>query len=58
MDREINRKIIILAVPAIISTLLLTMQMIVDTIMLGRYPPAEVSLSALGLGSTIYYLFF
>ena len=58
MDREINRKIITLAVPAIISTLLLTMQMIVDTIMLGRYPPAEVSLSALGLGSTLYYMFF
>jgi putative MATE family efflux protein len=32
--------------------------MIVDTIMLGRYPPADVSLTALGLGSIIYFMFF
>jgi putative MATE family efflux protein len=58
MHRAITKKVVILAVPAIISTLLLTLQMIVDTIMLGRYPPADISLSALGIGSVLYHLFF
>jgi putative MATE family efflux protein len=58
MDRAMYKKVIKLAGPAIISTLLLTLQMIVDTIMLGRYPPAEVSLTALGLGSILYFMFF
>ena len=58
MDSMMRKKVITLAVPAIISTLLLTFQMIADTIMLGRYPPADVSISALGLGSILYFMFF
>lgn len=58
MDREMRKRVLTLALPAIVSTLLLTFQMIVDTIMLGRYPPADVSLTALGLGSIVYFLFF
>jgi putative MATE family efflux protein len=58
MDWRLARKIIKLAIPAIISTLLFTLQMFVDTIMIGRYPPEEISLSALGLGTIILFLSF
>ncbi len=52
------KKVVNLAFPAIISTLLLSLQMIVDTIMLGRYPPPDVSLTALGLGSILSSMSF
>jgi len=58
MDKKILKRVINLALPAIVSTLLLSLQMIVDTIMLGRYPPADVSLTALGLGSILYFMSF
>lgn len=58
MDRKLLRKVLDLAVPAIIANLLFTFQMIADTVMLGRYPPADVSLTALGLGSILYFMFF
>jgi putative MATE family efflux protein len=58
MDRAIYRRVMQLALPAIVSNLLITFQIIADTIMLGRYPPADVSLSAVGLGFALYYLFF
>jgi len=58
MDRKIYQKIVKLAVPAIISNLLATFQIIADTIMLGRYPPADISLSALGVGSILLFMFF
>jgi putative MATE family efflux protein len=47
-----------LALPVIISDILMTFQIIADTIMLGRYPPADVSLSAVGLGFVLYHMFF
>ena len=58
MDRAIYRRVLELAFPAIISNLLITFQIIADTVMLGRYPPADVSLSAVGVGFALYYLFF
>jgi putative MATE family efflux protein len=58
MDKGFTKKVLFLAIPAIVSTVLLTLQMIVDTVMLGRYPPEEVSLAAHGVGSTLYYIFF
>ena len=58
MDKKILKSVINLAIPAIVSTLLLSLQMIVDTIMLGRYPPADVSLAALGVGSILYFMSF
>jgi putative MATE family efflux protein len=58
MDKKLCWKVLDLALPAIIANLLFTFQMIADTIMLGRYPPADVSLSALGLGSILYFMFF
>jgi len=47
-----------LAIPAIVSNILFTFQIIADTIMLGRYPPADISLSAVGLGFVLFHLFF
>ena len=58
MDKKITKKILRLAIPAIISNLLATSQIIADTIMLGRYPPADISLSALGVGSILLFMFF
>lgn len=58
MDKKLVKKVITLALPAITSNVLLTAQIFADTIMLGRYHPADVSLSALGLGSILYFLFF
>ncbi len=58
MDRTLYKRVLTLALPAIVSTLLLSLQMIVDTIMLGRYPPEEVSLTALGLGSILFNMTF
>ena len=52
------RKVTDLAFPAIISTVLFSIQMIVDTIMLGRYDPPDVSLTALGLGSILSFISF
>ncbi len=54
MYREVWR----LSFPAILTNLLFTFQMIADTFMLGRYPPADISLSALGLGFLLYHMFF
>ena len=45
------RKMMALAIPAIISFLLFSFQIIVDTIMLGHYRDPDVSLAALGLGA-------
>jgi putative MATE family efflux protein len=58
MDRAVYRRVMNLALPALVSNILMTFQIIADTIMLGRYPPADVSLSAVGLGFTLYHLFF
>ena len=58
MDRGVYHRVITLAYPAIISNILFTFQIVTDTIMLGRYPPADISLSAVGLGFVLYHLFF
>jgi putative MATE family efflux protein len=58
MDKVVYRRVMNLALPALVSNILMTFQIIADTIMLGRYPPADVSLSAVGLGFTLYHLFF
>ncbi len=58
MDRAVYKRVMNLAFPALVSNILMTFQIIADTIMLGRYPPADVSLSAVGLGFTLYHLFF
>ncbi len=58
MDKAVYRRVITLALPALVSNILMTFQIIADTIMLGRYPPADVSLSAVGLGFTLYHMFF
>jgi putative MATE family efflux protein len=58
MDRAIYKRVMTLALPALVSNILMTFQIIADTIMLGRYPPADVSLSAVGLGFTLYHMFF
>jgi putative MATE family efflux protein len=58
MDRKLYQKIMKLAVPVIISNLLATFQIIADTVMLGRYQPADISLSALGVGSILLFMFF
>ena len=58
MKEGIYRSVVRLSIPAIISNLLFTSLMIADTIMLGRYRSAAVSLSALGLGSLVYFMFF
>lgn len=58
MDRAIYKRVMELAYPAIISNLLFTFQIIADTIMLGRYPPADVSLSAVGVVFALYHMFF
>jgi putative MATE family efflux protein len=58
MDRAIYRRVMTLALPALVSNILMTFQTFADTIMLGRYPPADVSLSAVGLGFTLYHMFF
>jgi putative MATE family efflux protein len=58
MEKAVYLRVMNLALPAIISYILLTFQTIADTIMLGWYPPADVSLSAVGLGFTLYYMFF
>lgn len=47
-----------LAFPVLVSNILFTFQIIADTIMLGRYPPADISLSAVGLGFVLYHMFF
>lgn len=57
MDK-IRKRVLRLAIPAVVSNLLYTMQNIVDTMMLGRYPPPDVSLSAVGLGGMVYFLMF
>ncbi|HUV80808.1 MAG TPA: MATE family efflux transporter [Candidatus Bathyarchaeia archaeon] len=58
MDKAVYRQVMTLALPVIISNILMTFQIIADTIMLGRYPPADVSLSAVGLGFVLYHMFF
>ncbi|MBN1763575.1 MAG: MATE family efflux transporter [Methanomicrobia archaeon] len=58
MDRAIYKRVMTLALPALVSNILMTFQIIADTIMLGRYPPADISLSAVGLGFTLYHMFF
>ncbi|MGC9444542.1 MAG: MATE family efflux transporter [Candidatus Methanospirareceae archaeon] len=58
MDRAIYKRVMALAYPAIISNLLFTSQIIADTVMLGRYPPADVSLSAVGVVFAFYHMFF
>ncbi len=58
MKKGIYRSVVRLSIPAIISNLLFTSQIIADTVMLGHYKSAAVSLSALGLGSLIYFMFF
>ena len=58
MKKGIYRSVVKLSIPAIISNLLFTSLMIADTIMLGRYKSAAVSLTALGLGSLVYFMFF
>ena len=58
MNKAVYRRVMNLALPALVSNILMTFQIIADTIMLGRYPPADVSLSAVGLGFTLYHLFF
>ncbi len=58
MDKAIYKRVTALAYPAIISNLLFTFQIIADTIMLGRYPPADVSLSAVGVVFALYHMFF
>ena len=58
MDRAVYRRVMTLAFPALISNILLTFQIIADTLMLGRYPPADISLSAVGLGFVLYHMFF
>ena len=58
MNRGMYRKVINLSIPAIISNLLFTFQIIADTVMLGHYKDAKVSLAALGLGTLVYFMFF
>jgi len=58
MEKPLGKKVIYLAAPVIAANILLTFQMIADTIMLGRYSPAEVSITSVGLGNTLYFLFF
>ena len=58
MDKAIYRRVMTLALPALVSNILFTFQIIADTIMLGRYPPADISLSAVGLGFVLYHMFF
>ncbi len=55
---QIRRKVLRLAIPAIVSNLLYTFQNIVDTIMLGHYKDPQVSLSAVGIGGMFYFLMF
>ena len=52
------RRVLNLSIPAVISNLLFTFQIIADTVMLGHYRSADVSLTALGLGSLVYFMFF
>ncbi len=52
------RRLLALAVPAIISNLLYTSHIIADTAMLGRYGEADVSIAALGLGMLLMFMFF
>ena len=56
--KEIYKKVIYLSIPAIISNLLYTSHIIADTVMLGRYGDADVSLSALGFGTLLLFMFF
>ena len=58
MDRAIYRRVLKLALPALVSNILFSFQIIADTIMLGRYHPADISLSAVGLGFVMYHMFF
>jgi len=58
MKEGIYRSVVKLSIPAIISNLLFTSLIIADTVMLGHYRSAAVSLTALGLGSLIYFMFF
>jgi len=56
--QTLERSVLRLAVPAVVSNLLFTLRSVADTMMLGRYPPASVSISAAGLGAMLYFLFF
>lgn len=56
--KNIYKKVLYLSVPAIISNLLYTSHIIADTVMLGRYREADVSLSALGFGTLLLFMFF
>ncbi|NVM23836.1 MAG: MATE family efflux transporter [Desulfobacterales bacterium] len=58
MDKVVYRRVMTLAFPVLVSNILFTFQIIADTIMLGRYPPADISLSAVGLGFVLYHMFF
>jgi len=56
--KKIYRKVLYLSIPAIISNLLYTSHIIADTVMLGRYGEADISLSALGFGTLLLFMFF
>lgn len=58
MDKAVYRQVMTLAFPVLVSNILMTFQIFADTIMLSRYPPADVSLSAVGLGFVLYHMFF
>ena len=55
---QIRKRVLQLAVPAVVSNLLYTFQNIVDAIMIGHYREPEISISAVGLGGMTYFLFF
>ena len=55
---QIRKRVLQLAMPAVVSNLLYTFQNIVDAIMIGHYKEPEVSISAVGLGGMTYFLFF
>ena len=55
---QIRKRVLQLAVPAVISNVLYTFQNIVDAIMIGHYKEPAISISAVGLGGMVYFLFF
>ncbi len=55
---QLRRRVLNLAIPAVISNVLYTFQNIVDAMMLGRYGNPAISLSSAGIGGMFYYLTF
>ncbi len=55
---QIRKRVLHLAIPAVISNVLYTFQNIIDAIMIGHYKEPTISISAVGLGGMVYFLFF